>query len=156
MTSASIETPPARATVAGDEVAVRSTSDQSDGALLALEVRIPPGGGPPILHRHAAVELYRVERGELAIYIEENGVVARRIAGPGATVAIEGGREHTIRNESAVDACAFVVFSPGRDMERFVREAARLSREGRREMDDVLALATANGIEVTRPLEGAA
>ncbi len=60
-------------------------------------------------------------------------------------VAIPGGREHTIRNESAAEARAFVVFAPGAPMERFARAAAAGTA-------DVIALAAAHGIEITRPL----
>ncbi len=100
--------------VGSDEIEFRVTSEESDGALAAAEVRIPAGGGPPMLHRHEPSELYRVEAGELAIYVEdEHGSIDRKLARAGSTVAIAGGREHTVRNESGSEARAFVVFSPG-------------------------------------------
>jgi mannose-6-phosphate isomerase-like protein (cupin superfamily) len=140
-----------RIVVGEDEVTFRLTSDQSDGALVALEVRIPAGGGPPLLHRHEPFELYRVERGELAFYIEgERETVSRTVAGPGSVVAIPGGREHTVRNESRGESTAFVVFSPGSEMERFVRAAGDLAEP---RVEEVLALAAAHGVELTRPLE---
>src|SRR2546423_8880189 len=96
-----------------------SKSSSSAGALVAIDVRMTPGGGPPLLHRHDAVEIYKVERGELAIYLEDDaGEVARVVAGTGSVVAIPGGREHTIRNESQSPARAYVVFAPGSEMER--------------------------------------
>ena len=134
--------------VGGDRIALRVTSEQSDGALLGAEVRIPAGGGPPALHRHAAFETYRMEAGELAFYIaDEAGSVTRAVAGPGETVAIPGGREHTIRNESAREAAAFVVFAPGLGVERFMRAVADAA-----DMDEVLAVAAAHDVEITRPL----
>jgi mannose-6-phosphate isomerase-like protein (cupin superfamily) len=135
-----------RLTVGADELRFRVTSADSDGALLAFEICMPPGGGPPTLHRHDPAELYRVESGEFAFYIgAEDGSVTRSTAGAGEVVAIPGGREHTVRNESTTDAAAFVVLAPGADFESFVRAAAR--------SDDVAALAAAHGIEITRPLE---
>ena len=84
-----------------DELTFRVTGEQTDGALLAVDVRLPAGGGPPVLHRHAPLEVYRVDRGELAIYLEEaDGAVQRIAAGPGAVVHIPAGRAHTVRNES--------------------------------------------------------
>ena len=68
-------------------------------------------------------------------------------------VAIAGGREHTVRNESAADASAFVVFAPGSQMERFVRAAGELGGDGPPGVEQVLALAAAHGITMTRPLE---
>jgi mannose-6-phosphate isomerase-like protein (cupin superfamily) len=141
-------------TLGGDEVVVRARSEETDGALLALEVRIPPGGGPPALHRHAPAELYRVREGELAVYVEDaEGTVRRTAAGPGAVVAIPGGREHTVRNESPAAARADVVFSPGAAMEAFIRAAAALSAPT---MAAVLELAERHGIAMTGPLPAAA
>jgi hypothetical protein len=62
-------------------------------------------------------------------------------------VAIPSGREHTVRNESSEEAAGFVVFSPGAEMERFIRAAATAR------MEDVLALAAEHGVELTRPLD---
>jgi oxalate decarboxylase/phosphoglucose isomerase-like protein (cupin superfamily) len=137
---------PERLTVGADELSFRVTSADSRGALLAFEVRMPPGGGPPALHRHDPAELYRVERGEFAFYLaDDDGLVTRSAAGPGDVVAIAAGREHTVRNESDADSTAFVVLAPGAALEQFVRAAAA--------SDDVGALAAAHGVELTRPLE---
>jgi mannose-6-phosphate isomerase-like protein (cupin superfamily) len=121
--------------VGSDEVRLRVTSD----ALLAMEVRMAPGGGPPGLHRHDPEEIYRVERGTLTMYVGDE----RRVAGPGDVVHIPGGVAHTIRNESDVEASAYVVFAPGAPMERFVRAAAALEPGG-----DVAALAARHGIRM--------
>jgi mannose-6-phosphate isomerase-like protein (cupin superfamily) len=129
--------------VGSDEIVLRVSSD----AILAAEVRIPPGGGPPALHRHAPDEVYRVERGELAIYTDEDGGRRRRVLAPGDVAHLPGGRPHTVRNESDADVAAYVVFSPGAPMERFVRAAAALSPGG-----DVLALAARHGVEIMDPL----
>jgi quercetin dioxygenase-like cupin family protein len=129
--------------VGSDEVRLRVTS----AALLVMEVRMPPGGGPPALHRHDPDEIYRVERGTLTLYLEPDGVLERRTAGPGDVVHIPGGVPHTVRNESDEEASAYVVFSPGAPMERFIRAAAALEPGG-----DVLALAARHGVELMRPL----
>jgi mannose-6-phosphate isomerase-like protein (cupin superfamily) len=138
----------------GDDVAhIRVASDETDGALFALDVRIPPGGGPPMLHRHAPAELYRVESGGLAFYLaDEDGTVRRRVAAPGSVVLIESGREHTVRNEFSVDATAYVVFAPGAEMERFVRGAGALAAAGRMSKEAMLDFAAGNGVELTRPI----
>ena len=127
--------------VGTDELTFRVTSAESDGALLAVEVRMPAGGGPPALHRHAAAEIYRVERGELAIYLEDDRIAA----GPGSVVNIPGGRAHTVRNETEAEARAYVVFAPGTEIERFMRAAGALTAPGPAE---VMALAERHGIEM--------
>jgi mannose-6-phosphate isomerase-like protein (cupin superfamily) len=125
--------------VGSDEIVLRVCSD----AVLAAEVRIPAGSGPPALHRHDPDEVYRVERGTLTLYTDAGG----RQLGPGDVAHIPGGQPHTVRNESDAEVRAYVVFSPGRPMERFVRAAAALEPGG-----DVLALAARHGVEIMTPL----
>ena len=92
-------------TLGRDRVTFKVTSEQSGGEVAVFGVRIPPGGGPPMLHRHGPFELYRVRSGELAIYLEgDDGAVTRSVVGPGAVVPIGAGVEHTVRNESDEDA----------------------------------------------------
>jgi mannose-6-phosphate isomerase-like protein (cupin superfamily) len=137
-------------TIGRDRIASKLSSEETEGDVAVFEVTIPPGGGPPMLHRHDPFELYRVRRGELTFYLAgADGTVSRAVAGPGSTVPIAGGLEHTIRNESGEDADAVVVFSPGEPMERFFRAAAD-SAPG-----DVAALAEANGIVMTRSIDEA-
>jgi mannose-6-phosphate isomerase-like protein (cupin superfamily) len=123
-----------RLRVGSDEITVHVSS----GTLLAAEVTLPAGGGPPGMHRHASEELYRVDAGELTIYVEDERIVA----GPGSVTHIPGGAAHNVRNESAADARAYVIFSPGTEMETFFRAVAENPA-------DVVALAEANGIEFT-------
>jgi len=142
-----------RVDVGGDVIAFHVTSEMTAGALIAYDAVFAPGGGPPMLHRHDAYELYRVERGELTFYVEDDaGEPVRAVARPGSVVAIPGGREHTIRNESPAEARAFAVLAPGTEIERFARAAGQLTAHGAASMDQVLALAAASGIEITRPI----
>ena len=142
--------------VGGDEVVVRVPAAATGGRVAVVEVRMAAGGGPPGLHRHEACEVYTVVEGELAFYVEdEDGEVRRTVGAAGAVVPIAGGREHTIRNESAAAARASVVYSPGDGMEAFARAATELAARGRPAMADVIAMAGAHGIEMTRPLEAA-
>jgi mannose-6-phosphate isomerase-like protein (cupin superfamily) len=151
---ASTQSDPAeRIKVGADEVAIRVTSAETDGALLAIEVWLPAGGGPPMLHRHAPLEVYRVERGELVIYLEDDeGEVRQIVAAAGAVVHIGAGREHTIRNESDAEALAYVTFAPAGGIERFMRAAGAAAANGPPDPADVLALAERHGIEMTRPV----
>src|SRR5512139_2091878 len=96
-----------------DRIKILATSDQTAGALFAVEVRMPPGGGPPVMHRHDPGELYYILEGEFAFYTREDKAPVRRtIAHAGQVVPLAGGTAHTIRNESDMDAVAFVVHAP--------------------------------------------
>ena len=129
-----------RLKVGHDEITLHVDSEGSGGTMVAAEVTIPAGGGPPALHRHPSAELYRVQRGELALYLGDERISAAE----GAVVHIPGGIAHTVRNETDAEAQAFVVFTPGTEMERFVRAVAASP-------GDVVALAGEHGIEMLAP-----
>lgn len=136
-----------------DEVTIRATCADTGGALFAVDVRMPPGGGPPVMHRHDPGEVYHVLSGEFTFYTAEpDGQVRRVTATAGDVVPLAGGTPHTIRNESDTDAVAFVVHAPGAPMEGFSRAAAELGAQGPPTMDKVLAIAARNGIELLGPV----
>jgi len=139
--------------VGTDEIAVLASSAETGGDLFAVELRMPPGGGPPVMHRHAPSEVYRVLAGELTFYITDtDGRTRRQVAGAGQTVTMAGDTPHTIRNESAQEAVAFGVHAPGGVMEGFTRAAAALAADGPPAMEDVLVLAERHGIEMLGPV----
>ena len=136
-----------------DEIVVRATGAQTGGAIFAIEIRMPPGGGPPVMHRHEPGEIYHVLEGEFAFYVgDPDGTVRRVRATAGDVVPLAGGTPHTVRNESASDAVAFVVHSPAAVMEGFSRAAAALAVDGASSMEHVLALAQEHGVELLGPV----
>jgi|SRR5690242_1345624 len=143
-------------TLGPDHYTILATGDQTGGEFFAVEVRMSPGGGPPVMHRHAPAEIYHVTAGEFAFYVgEPDDTVRRIVARAGDVVPLRGGTPHTVRNEGDVDATAFVVHSPAAVMERFSRAAAELAAStpgGPPAMDDVLALAARHGVELLGPV----
>jgi mannose-6-phosphate isomerase-like protein (cupin superfamily) len=139
-----------------DEITVLATGDQTGGAILAVEIRMPPGGGPPVMHRHEPSEIYQVSSGEFAFYVgEPDGSVRRVVAGAGDVVTLAGGTPHTIRNEGDEDAVAFVVHSPAAVMEGFSRAVAAMAAESPGSppsMAEVLAVAERHGVELLGPV----
>lgn len=136
-----------------DQVTILATSAQTGGALFAVEIRMPPGGGPPVLHRHEPGEVYYVLDGEFTFYTGGPTAPVRRLtAAAGEVVPLAGGTPHTIRNESDADAVAFVVHAPGAPMEDFTRAAAALAVEGTPTMEAVLNVAAQHGIELLGPI----
>jgi mannose-6-phosphate isomerase-like protein (cupin superfamily) len=142
-----------RLTLGTDELCVLATSAQTDGALFAATVRMPPGGGAPVMHRHAPGEVYHVLSGEFTFYLgRPDGTAQRFTAAAGQVVPLAGNTPHTIRNESGTDAVAFVVHAPGAPMEYFSRAAAELAASGEPGMDAVLAIAEQHGVELLGPI----
>src|SRR6478735_227596 len=135
-----------------DEVTVLATSAQTGGALFAVGIRMSPGGGPPVMHRHDPGEVYYVIEGEFTFYIGLDSDARRMTASAGHVVPLAGGTPHTIRNEAAADAVAFVVHAPGAPMEGFCRAAAALAAEGHPSMAAVLTIAARHGVELLGPV----
>jgi mannose-6-phosphate isomerase-like protein (cupin superfamily) len=141
-----------RLTLGTEEVTVVATNAETNGALFAIELRMPPNGGPPVMHRHDPSEVYYVLQGEFTFYVQdEDGHIHRQTATAGETVPLAGGTRHTIRNESAADAFAFVVHAPGAPMEGFLRAAAVLAASGQTGIEPALAVAAQHGIELLGP-----
>ena len=142
-----------RLLLGADQITVLATCAQTNGALFAVEMRMPPGGGPPVLHRHAPGEIYYVTSGEFTFYVADTDAPPRRVtAAAGTVVPLAGGTPHTVRNESDAAAVAFVVHAPGAPMENFSRAVAALAANGSPSMDAVLAVAAQHGIELLGPL----
>ena len=132
-----------------DQITVLADCARTGGALFAVEVRMSPGGGPPVMHRHDPGEIYHVLEGEFTFYTADGAGPARRVtAGPGDVVPLAGGTPHTVRNESDADAVAFVVHAPGPPMEQFMRAVLAA---GQPDMATVLGIAARNGIEMLGP-----
>jgi quercetin dioxygenase-like cupin family protein len=141
-----------RLRLGADEITIRATCAQTGGALFAVDVRMPPGGGPPVMHRHDPGEVYYVLEGEFTFYVGEAGDVWRITATAGDVVPLAGGVPHTVRNESDADAVAFMVHAPGAPMENFSRAAAALAADRTPTIEDVLAVAAQHGIELLGPI----
>ena len=142
-----------RLRLGGDEITVLATCAQTGGALFAVGLRMPPGGGPPVMHRHDPGEVYHVLEGEFTFHVgDPAGPVQRIVATVGDVVPLAGGTPHTIRNESAADAVAFVVHAPGAPMENFCRAVTALAAEGDPGMAAVLTIAACHGIELLGPV----
>ncbi|WP_322919235.1 cupin domain-containing protein [Nocardioides renjunii] len=135
-----------------DEFVVLADCARTGGALFAGLVKMPPGGGPPVMHRHDPGEVYHVLEGEFAFYVgPPGGDIRRTVVSAGEVMSLAGGTPHTIRNESDAGAVAFVVHAPGAPMEGFTRAAAALAEDGDTTMAAVLDIAAEHGIELLGP-----
>jgi mannose-6-phosphate isomerase-like protein (cupin superfamily) len=139
-----------------EEITILTTGAETGGDIFAVEIRMPPGGGPPVMHRHAPSEIYHVTGGEFAFYIgQPDGPVRRVVARAGDVVPLRGGTPHTVRNEGDIDATAFVVHSPAAVMEGFSRAAVALAAATPGvppQMEDVLEVAQRHGVEMLGPV----
>ncbi|MDX1613344.1 MAG: cupin domain-containing protein [Candidatus Promineifilaceae bacterium] len=80
-----------RLTTTGNEVIIKVSGEDTEGAFALLECALRPGDSSPPPHRHAFSELFYVLEGTLAVDL--NG--QRYRAAAGAIVYVSGGAVHT-------------------------------------------------------------
>jgi mannose-6-phosphate isomerase-like protein (cupin superfamily) len=111
--------------VVGDVTTIKASGRDNSGKLLIFEVTVPPGGGPPVLHRHEYSEVFLFQEGEFEVSIvdEEHALSTFRI-GAGDTVSIPSMVWHNFKNVGDVPGRFVAVHNPA-VMEDFMREVGR-------------------------------
>lgn len=105
-----------------DVVTIRASGDETGGQLAVVEVTTPPGGGPPMLHRHRQAECFYILAGTIEVTLADAERRARRLRlGPGEVCAIPPMEWHTYRNVGAEPARFIAALSPA-GLEQFFRE----------------------------------
>ncbi len=129
----------------GGPITLKARTPETGGAMMAGELTIPPGDGPP-LHVHG--------NEDEAIYVLEGKLVFRlgddlHDSPAGTFVFIPRGKPHTFRNAGGEPARLFIIFAPA-GMERFFE---RMAEEGLRADDRAAfaAMALEVGMEVVGP-----
>jgi len=116
------------ATTRGDQVhtffgmrnSVLATSEETDGAFGAVEITVPPRGGPPLhTNTREALGYYGLE-GKLS-FVTESG---HRELHPGEVLSLRKGGTHTFVNKTDAPARALMIATPG-GFEGFFAAAAR-------------------------------
>jgi quercetin dioxygenase-like cupin family protein len=93
--------------------------EQTGGVFTLVEVKVPPGGGPPLHIHHREDEAFFVLEGEMAFTLGDRRIVAR----PGAFVQGPRGLPHRFKNESSAPARLLVYVTPP-GIENFFQEFA--------------------------------
>jgi quercetin dioxygenase-like cupin family protein len=95
--------------VVGDEVLVKVSSRDTDGAFAIFENRTLPLQGPP-LHCHPQQdETWQIVEGDYKFEVDGQEIYA----GPGATVFAPRGSVHTFQNIGTTPARAIITVVPG-------------------------------------------
>jgi mannose-6-phosphate isomerase-like protein (cupin superfamily) len=108
--------------VVTDVTTVKASGRHTSGKLLVIEVNVPPGGGPPVLHRHGYAETFLFQEGEFEVSTVDEGYapITFRI-GAGDNVSIPSMVWHNFKNVGDVPGRFVAVHSPA-VMEDFMRE----------------------------------
>ena len=108
--------------VVTDVTTIRASGRDTSGKLLVLEVTVPPGGGPPVLHRHEYSEVFLFQEGEFEVStVDEDYELSTLRVGAGDTVSIPSMVWHNFKNVGETAGKFTAVHSPA-VMENFMRE----------------------------------
>ncbi|MHA6324327.1 cupin domain-containing protein [Roseivivax sp. CAU 1753] len=108
-------------------------SADSGGAMSITDSVSPPGSGPPRHVHHDADETFVMLTGDAEFWLEG----ARVMRGPGDTVFVPRGKQHTFRVVSDIPSRHLVILTPG-GFERFF---TRMAKEKLRIPEDMAAIA---------------
>jgi mannose-6-phosphate isomerase-like protein (cupin superfamily) len=108
--------------VVSDIVTIKASGRDTSGLLVVLEARVPPGGGPPVLHRHPSAETFYILDGTFEFTCLASDEQASKVtAGAGDTVAIASQVWHNFKNIGATPG-RFLAIHSSAEMEDFARE----------------------------------
>ena len=111
--------------VVTDVTTIKASSRDTSGKLLVLEVTVPPGGGPPVLHRHEYAEVFLFQEGEFEVCTMDEAYDPTTLrVGAGDTVSIPSMVWHNFKNVGETPGKFTAVHSPA-VMEDFMREIGR-------------------------------
>jgi mannose-6-phosphate isomerase-like protein (cupin superfamily) len=111
--------------VVTDVTTIKASARDTSGELLVLEVTVPPGGGPPVLHRHEYSEVFMFQEGEFEVStVNEDFEPSALRVGAGDTVSVPAMAWHNFKNVGATPGRFIAVHSPP-VMEGFMREIGR-------------------------------
>ena len=111
--------------VVTDVTTIKASGNDTSGRLLVIEVTVPSGGGPPVLHRHEYSEVFLFQEGEFEVStVDEDYAPSTIRVGAGDTVSVPAMVWHNFKNVGEAPGRFTAVHSPA-VMEDFMREIGR-------------------------------
>jgi mannose-6-phosphate isomerase-like protein (cupin superfamily) len=108
--------------VVTDVVTIKASGRDTSGKILMIEARVPPGGGPPGLHRHYSAEIFYILEGEFEFTIADvAGKLSTAKLTAGDTLAVPSLVWHNFKNVGTTPGKFLTIHSPA-GMEDFARE----------------------------------
>jgi quercetin dioxygenase-like cupin family protein len=113
----------------GERITFRTTAAETDGALIAIDLELPPGARVPGgKHVHPLQEeRFEVVRGTMRFRMNREKI----FAGPGEVVVVPPGVPHDFANAGDEEALVRVEVRPALKMERLFETAVALAEQGR-------------------------
>lgn len=126
------------------------TTEATNGTMSITDSVSPPGSGPPRHIHHDADETFVLLTGDSEFWLEGE----RFVRGPGQTVFVPRGKEHTFRVVSDVPARHLVILTPG-GFEGFFAEMAAGQFRIPEDMPKITDIASKHQLTFTGPPLGA-
>jgi len=137
--------------VVGDEVRLKITSADTNGAFAVFEDSTPPLGGPPLHLHYQQDEWWYVLEGEFLFEVDGKEIHA----GPGATVFAARGTRHTFQNIGTTQGRMLITVVPG-GLDVFFEELSAMVPPGTiPDLAVISALFQKHGMELLGPPLGA-
>lgn len=109
----------------GERIVVRTSAADSDGALLAFDLYLPPGGHVPGRHSHPMQEeQFTIVSGELSFRLGGESLTARA----GDVVVVPPSTRHWFGNRGPTTAHVFVEVRPALRMEELLAASEAVAR----------------------------
>lgn len=108
--------------LAGDSYTILLSGEQTDGRYCLIDMRVPPGGGPPP-HRHDFEEMFTILEGQIQFTFRGEDVVVAA----GETVNIPANAPHFFRNVSEAPARMLCMCTPAGQEEYFLQVATPIA-----------------------------
>ena len=126
------------------------TTAESHGSMSVTDSLSPPDSGPPLHIHHDADETFVILSGECEFILDGN----RFTRGPGTTVFIPRGTEHTFRVVGSIPSRHLVILTPG-GFEAFFTEMAAGQFRIPEDMPAIVESAKRHNLTFTGPPLGA-
>ena len=106
----------------GDIIKIKAAGQGTSGRILVIENVVPPGGGPPMLHRHDYAEVFYFLEGEFELSTaDETYSLSTVRLKAGDMLSIPSMVWHNFKNVGATPGKFIVIHSPA-VMEQLIRE----------------------------------
>lgn len=130
----------------GDQITIKLTGKETEGAYTLLETVTPPGMGPPPHVHHREEETFCIVKGELEFTIRGKTIRPQ----PGDVLIAPKDVPHVFRNIGQTPAKLMIVCRPA-GFEHFVEEFAQVPPDGPPDFPRMAAIAARHGIEFVSP-----
>ncbi|MGB7345874.1 MAG: quercetin 2,3-dioxygenase [Pirellulaceae bacterium] len=131
----------------GDQVTIKATSTDTNGAMTVLETVVPAGAGPPRHVHTRESETFYILEGDFEF--ELNG--EKTSASPGAFLIAPPNIPHSFRNVSDKPGKLLVVVQPG-GFEEFIEKFASLPTDQPPDMAKMAQIGAEHGVTFLPPI----